>query len=572
MKISYIIPMTRQTGIRLIDGNCAQRYLSNTIESVINQSIDDWELIVVIEKSYLKKVTAILDQVIASSIALSGLSQNVIKKKISFKLSNSKNSAAACNVGLQNSKGKFICIIQAGDILASYASYALYECLIKNPNVQFIYSDHDYIDLNGIRFNPFSKPDLSLDLLYCQNYVQNLVAINRTLIKKLGGYETKYFAAYDYAINLKAIGRLLQLQSGKSLKHPKDQSIKHLSQILCHRRVNLKINPKSKKINDVRPNTNDETIQSKQGLSIIKSFFKSQGKSVTVKQIKPNLYRPIWKIPKPNPLVTLIIPNRDNYQTLRTCVESILQNTTYRNFEILIVDNQSKETSTLNYMKRLENEYSNVKTIKYNKPFNYSAINNFAAKKAKGEILGLINNDTEVITPTWLTEMVSHAIRPEVGCVGAMLYYPDRIIQHAGVHVTINGALDHAFKGFPNTPENDYFNYLKSNTNPIAVTAAALLVRKDLFLKVGGFDEKNLKIAFNDVDLCLKLRDISKLNVQLSHVELIHHESKSRASDGLNSKYMRNEKELIYLRCKWSHFFKAITHGAQAHVAHRKHF
>jgi glycosyltransferase involved in cell wall biosynthesis len=390
------------------------RYLKQTIDSVFKQSIPNWELVVVVERSLISEVKLIVDE---QAQKRSELASN-ISKKLKVIVSNSKNDAKACNVGLEKATGQFIAVIQAGDMLASHTSYELLKCLAENSKTQFIYTDHDHIDLLGQRFKPFFKPDLSPDLLYCQNYINNLVLIKKILLKKLGGWDTRCGSAYGYALNLNAIGNLIQLDRANPKLLGKQSPIKHIPQILYHERVKVKIDLRKNKFIELKPNKIDEEKQSKQGLEVIKRFFKDQKRNATITQIKPKLYRHQWSIPKPEPLVSLIIPTRDGYDILKKCIESILKKTTYKNYEILIVDNQSSEPKALQYMQSLEKKYKHIRILNYNKPFNYSAINNFAVNKAKGEFLGLINNDTEVISPGWLTQMVSHAIRPEIGCVG----------------------------------------------------------------------------------------------------------------------------------------------------------
>lgn len=533
MKISYILPITQDTGTRLTNTSCALKYLSESFDSIIKQSVPNWELIVVTESSLEEKVTNIYKKLLQENHALERLHHTKSEdpySNIRFVSVKTKNLAIACNRGLEMAKGQFVTTIQAGDKLAEITTYELIKCLAQNPKAKYIYSDHDHIDLQGSRFKPFFKPDLSPDLLYCQNYINNLVLINKTLLKKIGGWSTKYDAAYDYELNLSAISNLIKLDHPNTKLLGKQSPIKHISQILYHQRANLNVKPARKTPSPLKPQKLDEDKQSRQSLAILKEFFKKEQRDVTIKQIKPKLYRHHWTTPKPEPLVSLIIPTRDGYEILKTCVESILNKTTYKNYEILIVDNQSTDKQTLEYMHDLTSKHKNVTILKYNKPFNYSAINNYAVTKSKGSVIGLINNDTEVISPKWLTEMVSHAIRPEIGAVGAMLYYPDGTIQHAGVVVGMHGVADHAFKGLKNCEANDYFNYLNSIRNPKAVTAAALLIRKKLFCKVGGFDEKNLKIAFNDVDLCLKILQRGLSNLWNPYISFIHFESKTRGA------------------------------------------
>ena len=545
MILSYLLPITQETGIRLTDTSCAIKYLDRTINSVINQSIPNWELIVIAQLCLVKEV----QQIINEQITRVTESPPSLLKKIKVISTKSSNAAIACNTGLEKTSGKFVAVIQPGDMLALHATYELIKYTFEYPKAQFIYTDHDHVDFNGQRFKPFYKPDLSPDLLYCQNYINNLVLIKKTLLTKLGGWNARYGYAYGYALNLNAIGNLIRLDRPNPELLGHQTLIKHLSQILYHERVKKKIDPRKNKLIELKSNKVDQEKQSKQGLLVIRQFLKDQDRNAAVKQIKTKLYRHYWKIPKPEPLVSIIIPTRDGYDILKTCVQSILKKTAYTNYEILIIDNQSSETKAIKYMRSLAKEHKNIWILKYNKPFNYSAINNYAVTQAKGEILGFINNDTEVLTPNWLTEMVSHAARPEIGCVGALLYYPDGYIQHAGIVIDKNNLIDHAFKGLKRKKENDYFNYLYSTSNPKAVTAAALLVKKELFNKVNGFDEKNLKIAFNDVDLCLNLLKSGFFNLFTPEAQLIHYESLSRNHSQDSSEYKKLiAKNKIFLK------------------------
>ena len=549
MKISYIIPITTDTGVRCNNTSIAMKYLADTFESILSQSIPNWELIIVVEKSLEHKVSVIWKKVAQSPNKYKD-ANNKPYSNVQIININSQNAAVACNKALELCKGRYVGLIQAGDQLAGTATYELIKCLVENPKAQFLYTNHDHLDIQGTRFKPFFKPNLSPDLLYCQNYIRNLVLIKKSLLKRLHGWSNKFSAAYDYELTLNAISTLIKLDHPNPKLLGNQSPIKHIPKVLYHQRANLKVNPKGKQLLEIRSSKSDLIKQSQQGLTLLKRFFKSQKRNLAVKQIKPMLYRYQFSIPKSKPLVSLIIPTRDGYDILKTCVQSIIKKTTYKNYEILIVDNQSTDSQAIEYMKSLERDHSNIHILKYNKPFNYSAINNFAAKKAKGVILGLINNDVEVITPNWLSEMVSHAIRKEIGCVGAMLYYPDKTIQHAGVVVGMHGLADHAFKGKTTSHLNDYFHYMKSNRNPLAVTAAALILRKSLFLKVNGFNQSKLKVAFNDVDLCLKIYSLGYFNIFVSHIALKHEESKTRDINS-NEAAVIERNEHNFMKKKW---------------------
>jgi GT2 family glycosyltransferase len=247
--------------------------------------------------------------------------------------------------------------------------------------------------------------------------------------------------------------------------------------------------------------------------------------------------------------VTLIIPTRNRFDLLRRCVESVYRKTTYPNFELIIVDNQSDETATLNYLATLERERG-VKILRYDAPFNFSAINNLAVRHARGEIIGLINNDLEVITPDWLNEMVSHAIRSEVGVVGAMLYYPDNTIQHAGTILGWGGVAGHAYKKRPRGYPGQASRAMLCQ-NLSAVTAACLVVRRQVFDEVGGLDESSLAVGFNDVDLCLRIMEKGYRNLWTPYAEMYHHESASRGYENTPERKSRFEKECEYMKQRW---------------------
>jgi GT2 family glycosyltransferase len=259
-------------------------------------------------------------------------------------------------------------------------------------------------------------------------------------------------------------------------------------------------------------------------------------------------WRAKYPVPSPTPRVALLIPTRNRLNLLRQCVESILAKTTYPNFEVVVVDNASDDPETLAYLAELPKR--KVRVLPYPGNFNYSAINNFAVRQVEADIVGLLNNDLEVIHGDWLDEMVSQASRPEIGCVGAMLYYPNDRVQHAGVIVGLGGVAGHAFRDFPRgTP--GAFNRARLAQNYSAVTAACLLVRRSVYFEVGGLDEKELAVAFNDIDFCLKVRAAGYRNLWTPFAELYHHESASRGAEDTPEKHERFRREVETMLERW---------------------
>jgi GT2 family glycosyltransferase len=263
-----------------------------------------------------------------------------------------------------------------------------------------------------------------------------------------------------------------------------------------------------------------------------------------------NTYRVAWPLPSPQPLVSLLVPTRDKLHLLQPCVDAILKLTSYPHFELLILDNQSTCSQTLAYMHDVSKQDPRVRVLRWDAPFNYSAINNFGVANARGSVIGLVNNDIEPINPEWLEEMVRQVCRPDIGCVGAKLYYPNDTIQHAGVVLGIGGVAGHAQKYF-NRNALGYFGRLHLAHNVSAVTGACLLVRKAVYQQVGGLDEEHLKVSFNDVDLCIKVREAGYRNLFTPYAELYHHESVSRGPNDTRAKRAVADAEAQFMRQKW---------------------
>jgi GT2 family glycosyltransferase len=365
-----------------------------------------------------------------------------------------------------------------------------------------IYSDHDII-CNGERISPSFKPDLNIDWLLCSNYMGNVILFDK--IKLLNKIERLQLSIHDGKINV--LHALLKVIATDSLC-----LIKHVPYVLY-------------------------SEQSVGEGAVTKKYA-----DVTVRRIN-------WPLPKNLPLVSIIIPTRNGKLLVQQCIESLYRFTHYKNFEVLLVDNASDEVESIEYFKQLETK-NKVKLLHYNSAFNYSAINNFAVQYSKGDVLLFMNNDIELLHETWLDEMVMQVMREEVGCVGAKLYYPNMTIQHAGVIVGLWGCAGHSHKHFKHT-DSGYMNRLKVVQNYSAVTAACMAVRKTVFNEVEGFNEEDLTVAFNDVDLCLKIQVKGYRNLWTPYAEMIHHESSSRGSEDTPEKKIREAKEIAYMQSTW---------------------
>jgi len=386
------------------------------------------------------------------------------------------------------------------------------------PNFDIVYCDSDIIDCNKRqtpKFLPDWNPDLQLTTYMVQTGV--IIAPNVPLT---------FFASDE--VTRTTIAEAL---SSMYLLH-QNLAIGHVPLVLVHRPQGLK---------SVVP------LLSKPYLKRL-----AQSAECTHSDDKSCL-RLSWHMPD-TPLVSLIIPTKNAKGLVKVCIESILRKTSYKHYEIILVDNNSDESDSLDYFDELA-LHPQIRVLKYSHPFNYSAINNFAVTHAKGEIIGLVNNDIEVITPEWLTHMMGHVMRHDIGCVGGKLLYADGRVQHAGVVMGYGGGAGHAHKYFPRYHPG-YLNRLAASGNFSAVTAACLLVKKNDFLAVGGLNEKELSIAFNDVDFCLKVMELGRRNLYCAEAELYHYESVSRGHDDTKEKQQRFQSELNYLKTNWASFIK----------------
>lgn len=500
--------------------NTTEAFLRLAIESVLNQSYPNWELCIADDASTAPHVRAVLEE----------YAQHDSRIKVTFRSENGHISAAS-NSALALATGDYIALLDHDDELSPHALHFVVEAINQNLSAQVIYSDEDKIDDKGNRSDPHFKSDWNPDLFFSQNYISHLGVYRRALLQQIGGFHLGVEGSQDQDLLLRC------------LPHVKSKEIIHIPKILYHWRM-LE--------GSTAMDSGEKNYTTAAGIKALQDFFNAQGRDdVTVEAgLVPNTYHVRYPIPQPEPLVSLLIPTRDMLVVLEPCLRSILDLTTYKNFEIIILDNESVEPATLQYFERIQAEDARVKVLPYHHPFNYSAINNFGVQHAKGEVIGLINNDIEVISPEWLTEMVSHALRPEIGCVGAKLYYDDETIQHAGVILGLGGVAGHSHKYFPREASG-YFHRLKIVQNLSAVTAACLVVRKSIYRQVGGLEEEGLRVAFNDVDFCLKVREAGYRNLWTPYAELYHHESKSRGTENTPEKVERFNKEIEFIKSKW---------------------
>jgi O-antigen biosynthesis protein len=503
--------------------NPAEPWLRQAIESVRDQYYPNWELCIADDASTEPHVAAVLE-----SYAEKDTRIKVVTRPENGHISAASNSALAL------ATGDYGALLDHDDSLAPHALAEVVYALSKNPELQFIYTDEDKIDEGGYRSDPYFKPDWNPDLLRGQNYTCHFSIFRLQRLRDIGGFRVGLEGSQDWDLTLRATRDL------------RENQVHHIPQVLYHWRAI----PGSTAL--VIDQKNDYPFRAaKQALT---DDLAARGVSAELLPVEGHHWRIKYALPSPTPRVSLIIPTHNGYELLRTCVDSIRSRTDYDNYEIIVVDHQSNDPTVLKYLTQLESE--EVLVMRYAGEFNFSAINNFAARHATGAFLAFLNNDLEVIDAPWLQEMVAQAARPEIGAVGAMLYFPDDTVQHAGVILGIGGlngtpsVAGHAFKDAARGSEGQR-NRLRLVQNYSAVTAACMVVQREVFETVGGFDEKSLAVAFNDIDFCLKVRRAGFRNLWTPFAELYHHESASRGIEDSPDKLDRFASEIASMRERW---------------------
>lgn len=493
-----------------------ERWLRRCLDSVLAQVYPNWELCIADDASPSPRVRRVLEE----------YARRDTRIRVEFRERNGHISEAS-NSALAIAGGEFIALLDHDDELRPHALLEVVETIARYPDTGLVYSDEDKIDAEGRRFDPYFKPDFDADLLRSQNYICHFTTIRADLVREVGGFRKGFEGSQDHDLILRCTEKLLPEQ------------VRHIPKVLYHWRAIPGSTALSRDAKD---------YASSAGARAVTEHLSRRYLGARAEELSHGHYRVHWPLPETPPKVSLIIPTRDKVELLRMCVESILAKTTYPWYEIIVVDNQSSEPEALDYLADLERR-DNVKVLRFDAPFNYSTINNWAISRATGEVIGLVNNDIEVISSDWLEEMVSQALRPDVGAVGAMLYYPNDTIQHAGVVLGIHGVAAHAYAGMPRGYAG-HGGRARVAQGLSAVTAACLVVRRRVFDEVGALDGE-LQVAFNDIDFCLRLRAAGYRNIWTPFAELYHHESASRGYEDTPEKIARFNREVAIMHSRW---------------------
>lgn len=493
-------------------------YLREMIESVQAQTYAHWELCI---------VDASPDASETGRIIRRYLSDRRIRYQV---LKENRGIAENTNDAIAMAHGEYIALFDHDDLLKENALFEIMQEAVRS-GADLIYTDEDKIKGDTKeRYQPNFKPDFNLDLLRSNNYICHLVAVRRSLIEKVGGLDGVYDGAQDHEFLFRCVEQT--------------QRIAHIPKVLYHWRVHpasTADNPLSKK------------YAYDAGKRAVLAHIRRCGEDGEVTDTKfPGFYRVKYAV-KGTPLISIIIPNKDQRDTLRACLDAIREKSTYRNYEIIIVENNSTEPETFEYYKEIDGK-NGIRVIYWSEGFNYSALNNYGFSYARGSYILCLNNDITVITPDWLERMLGQCQRTPVGIVGVRLYYPDDTVQHAGVVVGIGGVAGALFVGMPRE-RSGYLRKAVLQQDLSAVTAACMMVKREAWEAVGGFGEE-LAVAFNDIDFCLRVRQKGYLVVYEPNVEMYHYESKSRGYEDTPEKQMRFKSEIDYMKAHWAQLLK----------------
>ena len=501
--------------------NPPKKFLIKAIESVISQAYENWELCIADDASTKKYIRPLIESYANKDPRI----------KVTFRKTNGHISVAS-NSAIKLATGQYVAFLDHDDELRPHSLLEIAKVINQHPNAKLIYSDEDKIDEHGRRYEPYFKPDWNPDLLLGQNYISHFSVYEASLMRKLKGLRKGYEGSQDWDLTLRFTEQV------------EKTCILHIPKVLYHWRAmggSTALGVKEKtNVFDVTEKAIQECLKRRQ----IKASVSFHEQSWNYPKIK------YLALEEESPTVSILIPTRDRIDLLDKCITSIFGTIEYKNIEIIVIDNESREERSHIYLDEIKKE-KRVKVLSIPGEFNYSKLNNLATEKARGEILLLLNNDIEAITKGWFEEMLSHAMRSEIGCVGAKLLYPDWRLQHGGVIVGLGGGAGHSHK-FAGKGSRGYSGHLCVSRNVSAVTAACMMIRKDIYQAVGGLEESNLKVAFNDVDFCLRVEKLGYLNFWTPFAELVHHESASRGYDHSTvDKRIRSSREIVSLQNRW---------------------
>ena len=505
-KISIIVPVYRTP----ID------YLEDMINSVISQTYQNWELCIADGSEGNQQI---IDRMNQYCLADHRIQYTILKKN--------EGISGNTNKALELAGGEYIGLLDHDDMLAPNALYEVVRKL-QEKAWDVLYTDEDMFD-EGKHCNPAFKPDFSIDLLRSHNYITHFFVVKKNIVDCVGGFNKEYDGSQDYDFVFRCVEQA--------------ENVCHIPCVLYHWRVHEQ---------SVAGNPESKLYAYDAGKRAIEAHLKRLGIKGHVEMLDLwGMYHVIYETPG-NPMVSIVIPNKDHVDDLDRCIQSVLQGSTYSDYEIVIVENNSEESNTFRYYQELKEKYSNIKVVEWKDKFNYSAINNYGVTQTKGEYLLFLNNDTELITPGAIQEMLGHCMRDDVGAVGAKLLYADNTVQHAGVVIGFGGYAGHVNTNIKRD-ECGYMNRALINCNYSAVTAACMMTKKSLFEQVHGFDEQ-FEVACNDVDYCLKLRELNKLIVYNAFSEWYHYESKSRGYEDTQEKQERFKRERERFGKKWKKY------------------
>ena len=507
-KLSFVVPLYKTP----------EKYLRRLTESFQEQTYSNWELCFSDGSGAQSPLTELLKELTAKDNRI-----KYVSHEEPLQISENTNSA------IEIATGDFIAFADHDDELTPNALFECVKAINEKPQTLVIYTDEDKMSMDGHKFfQPHFKPDYNPDLLCTVNYICHLFVVSRKVIEKVGGLRSEFDGAQDYDFVLRCVEAV------------KDEEICHIPKILYHWRCHE---------DSTAENPESKLYAFEAGRRAVQAHYERTGIHAEVfKGEYLGLYRTKF-IRDHDPLISIIIPNKDHIDDLKRCMESIEQKSTYKNYEYIIVENNSTDSATFEYYKKLEAENPKVRMVYWDGVFNYSAINNYGASFAKGEYLLLLNNDTEIINPDCLEELLGYCMRKDVGAVGARLYYEDDTIQHAGVVIGFGGIAGHCFVQ-QKRGTTGYCHRIICAQDYSAVTAACMMVKKSAFDAVGGLSEE-LAVAFNDIDFCMKLRKAEYLIVYNPYAELYHYESKSRGLEDTPEKVARFNKEIATFEKKW---------------------